>query len=281
MLLVRESAKAMLIVVSLYDIVSSNTSDIEIASISGDMHSVNRVNFALLYMFGYQFMPRFSKLDKRVAVNLVCFDDPEKYANYMIRPHKKVNKKLVFKEWDNLLRIFATLGLKKNTQTNIVRKLSSHKSDDTVKALIEFDKIIMSIYILKYIDNEDTRKIVCKSLNRGESYHQLRSAIAKVSGRKLAGGNEIEIIINNECARLLANCIIFYNASVLSGLYEYYKSKNMTTECEWIMRLSPVAWQHINLIGRYEFNSNSSPLDLQRIIEMLIRNSEIDFASGS
>jgi TnpA family transposase len=190
----------------------------------------------------------------------------------MIKPHKKVNKKLFFKEWDNLLRIFATLEIKKNTQTNIVRKLSSHKSDDTVKALIEFDKIIMSIYI----DNEDTRKVVHKSLNRGESYHQLRSAIAKVSGRKLVGRGEIAIINNNECARLLANCIIFYNASILSGIYEYYKSKNMTAEYERIIRLSPVAWQHINLIGRYEFNNNVPPLDLQGIIDKLVYDSEIN-----
>jgi hypothetical protein len=34
------------------------------------------------------------------------------------------------------------------------------------------------------------------------------------------------------------------------------------------------------LIGRYEFNGNTLPLDLQGIVEMLINNSEIDFASG-
>ena len=116
---------------------------------------------------------------------------------------------------------------------------------------------------LKYIDNEDTRKIVHRSLNRRESYHQLISAIIKVSGRKLAGRNEIELIINNECARLLANCIIFYNASILSGIYEYYKSRNMMKECEEIIRLSPVAWQHINLIGKYEFDNNAKPRDYE------------------
>ncbi|MFT6332710.1 MAG: hypothetical protein ACJAW3_001054 [Lentimonas sp.] len=55
----------------------------------------------------------------------------------------------------------------------------------------------------------------------------------------------------------------------------------MTAECEWIIRLSPVAWQHINLIGRYEFNGNVPTLDLKGIIEMLINNPKIDFASRS
>lgn len=85
----------------------------------------------------------------------------------------------------------------------------------------------MTLYILDYIDDEVMSKCVHLSLNRKESYHQLRSAIAKVSGRKLIGKNEIELIINNECARLLAICIIFHNASLLSGIYGHCKNNRM------------------------------------------------------
>lgn len=173
------------------------------------MHSINRVNFALLHIFGYRFMPRFKQLDKKAQKNLVSFKDPKIYQKYIIKPNKRVNKELIKKEWDNILRIFVTLATKKNTQSRIVRKLSSFKSNDTLKALIELDKIIMSLYILDYIDDEQIRKSVYRSLNRGESYHQLRSAIAKISGRKLAGKNEIELVINNESARSIALCIIF------------------------------------------------------------------------
>lgn len=230
----------------LLDILQSNTSDITVTSVSGDMHSINRVNFILLYMFSYRFMPRFTKLDKKVATCLVSFDDPKskKYKNHLIKPSNKANKELILKERDNILRILATLALKKNTQANIVRKLSSYKSSDTLKALIELDKIVMSLYMLDYIDDEVMRKCVHRSLNRVESYHQLRSAIAKVGGRKLVGKTEIELIINNECARLIAISIIFYNASLLSGIYEHFRSEGMIEECTHIIRLSPVAWVH-------------------------------------
>ena len=63
----------------LLDALKSNTSDVKISRISGDMHSVNRVNFALLHMFGYRFMTRFTKLDQKAQKNLVCFKDPKKY----------------------------------------------------------------------------------------------------------------------------------------------------------------------------------------------------------
>lgn len=257
----------------LLDILKSNTSDIVVEAVSGDMHSINRVNFILLYMFGYRFMPRFTKLNKKSNAHLVSFDDPKnkKYDKYLIKPSHKVNKELILKEKDNILRILATLALKKNTQANIVRKLSSYKSNDTLKALIELDKIVMSLYMLDYIDDEAMRKCVHRSLNRGESYHQLRSAISKVSGRKLAGKTETDLIINNECARLIAICIIFYNASLLSGIYEHFRSRGMTAECIKIVRLSPVAWIHINLIGKYEFTSNVVLLDLTYTIQELVR----------
>lgn len=72
--------------------------------------------------------------------------------------------------------------------------------------------------MLDYIDDEGMSKMVHRSMNRGELQHQIRAAIAKISSRKLAGKTEIELTINNECARLIANCIIFYNATLLSGL---------------------------------------------------------------
>lgn len=79
--------------------------------------------------------------------------------------------------------------------------------------MIELHKIIMTLYILDYIDDEEMRKAVHRSLSRRKSYPQLRSTIAKVSGRKLIGKTEIELVINNECARLLSmyyllQCII-------------------------------------------------------------------------
>lgn len=265
----------------LFDMLNSNTSDIEIAAISGDMHSINRVNFIILYLFGYRFMPRFTQLDKKSQTNLVSLDDPKLYDDFLIKPSKQVNTKLIVKEWDNILRIMATLGLKKSSQSAIVKKLSSYQSNDTLRALIELDKIIMSLYMLDYIDDEGMRKTVHRSLNRGESYHQLRSTIAKVSSRKLAGKTEIELTINNECARLLANCIIFYNASLLSGLYEHYKREKMEDERLKVIRLSPVAWQHINLIGRYEFYSNKECLNLHEVIEKLVTNKKIDLLAAA
>jgi len=46
-----------------------------------------------------------------------------------------------------------------------------------------------------------------------------------------------------------------------------------------IKRLSPVAWQHINLIGKYDFCLNQNIINIQEFIEKALLNSEIDFTS--
>jgi Tn3 transposase DDE domain len=54
-------------------------------------------------------------------------------------------------------------------------------------------------------------------LNRGENYHQLRRAVSFAGFGKLRFKAEFELDLWSECSRLIANCIIFYNASILSA----------------------------------------------------------------
>jgi hypothetical protein len=62
---------------------------------------------------------------------------------------------------------------------------------------------------LRYLRDPQLQRNVHRSQNRIESYHQLRSAIAQVGGKKeITGKTDIEIEISNQCARLIANAII-------------------------------------------------------------------------
>lgn len=44
----------------------------------------------------------------------------------------------------------------------------------------------------------------------------------------------------------------------------------MNDECKKVIRLSPVAWQHISLVGKYEFATNVKLPDLDSIISKMI-----------
>ena len=88
-------------------------------------------------------------------------------------------------------------------------------------------KSIECLYMLDYIDRKDLRQFVQQALNRGEAYHQLRRAIGNLNGDQLRGGSDFQIEQWNDCARLIANCIIYYNSALLSSLVERFeKQKN-------------------------------------------------------
>ncbi len=252
-----------------YDILQSNTSDIKPSAISGDMHSINKANFAILSWYGYEFTPRFRNLYTQLN-HLYCAKKLSKYRKYLVKPVGQIKEQLIIDEWPNLKRIMATLALKETTQSIIIKKLCTYTHTNKMRqALFEYDKLERSIYTLKYLSDSKLQQIVHHSQNRIESYHNLRAAIAQVNGKKeLHGKTDIDIEISNQCGRLVANAIIYYNSAILSDLLEkqqLYKSDRMSKK---LRKISPVAWQHIHLLGHYNFKKRSQQLlDLDALME--------------
>ncbi|WP_285384313.1 Tn3 family transposase [Vibrio sp. B181a] len=202
------------------------------------------------------------------ATSLYCGRDPSAYKNCLIQPAGRINLELISREKNNLNRIVATLGLKEMTQGTLVRKLCTYSTTNpTRRALFEYDRLVRSIYTLKYLRDPQLERSIRRSQNRVESYHQLRAAIAKVGGKKeLAGKNDIETEISNQCGRLISNAIIYYNSAILSRLLERLEAEGNTKGIDALTRVSPVAWQHILLNGHYTFQNSNEIINLDELI---------------
>ena len=195
-----------------FDVWYRNTSEIVPTAITGDMHSVNKANFAILHWFGLRFEPRFTDLEAQLK-QLYCADDPALYEKCLVRPIGQIDRQAIVNEKAHIDQIVATLGLKEMTQGTLIRKLCTYTAPNpTRRAIFEFDKLIRSLYTLRYLRDPQLQRNVHRSQNRIESYHQLRSAIAQVGGKKeLTGRTDIEIAISNQCARLIANTSVYFN----------------------------------------------------------------------
>jgi len=250
-----------------FDIWYRNTSDIVPTAITGDMHSVNKANFAILRWFGLRFEPRFTNLEDQLQA-LYCADDPVLYEKCLIRPVGQIDQKLIISEKPNIDQIVATLGLKEMTQGTLIRKLCTYTAPNpTRRAIFEFDKLVRSIYTLRYLRDPQLERSVHRSQNRVESYHQLRSTIAQVGGKKeLTGRTDIEFEISNQCARLIANAIIYYNSAILSHLLTKCEASGNAKAMALITKISPVAWRHILLNGHYTFQSGGKMIDLDALV---------------
>ncbi len=254
-----------------FDLLANNTTNVKPTSHSTDTHGTNHVNFALLHIFGYQFAPRYRDLYDKVNASLYGFQRPSKYdESFLLRPVRRASKQLIVDEWRNMQRIFLSLALKSTTQSIIVGKLSSYaRKNRTKRALWELDSIFRSLYLLDFIDSISLRRNVHRALGRGEGYHQLRRAISYASFGALRFKTEHEQQLWSECSRLIANCVIYYNAMILSGLLKAKEQVGDKIQIARLARVSPIAWQHINFQGRYTFRDIPEPPDIDALVQKL------------
>jgi TnpA family transposase len=249
-----------------FDLLHNNTSEVKPERHSTDTHGTNQVNFWILRVFGYSFAPRYRDLHKKMNA-LVGFRQPAEYGDLLIKPSRKINEELIEKEWPNIQRIMASLAQKNVTQATIIRKLASYeRQNQTKKALWELDNICRTLYILEFIDDVELRQGVQKALNRGEAYHRFRRAVSFVNGGKFRVKTESEQQIWNECSRLITNAAIYYNVMLLSRVYEQKQATGDQKAQIVIQGISPIAWQHFNLFGRFDFNPSNSKIDIDALV---------------
>lgn len=195
----------------LFDLIYNNSSEIQPDIFSTDTEGSNKLNFLLLYLIERLYAPRYRSFGDRCE-SIISFSDVAKFKDCLIKPYKKLNERLILSEEDNIQHILASLLMGETKQSNIITKLSSHQfASRTKQALWEMNAVLMSDHLLNYIADVTFRQSIQGALGRGEAYHQLRRYIEKVNGHHFRGTTETQISVWNECARLLTNCLLYYN----------------------------------------------------------------------
>ena len=73
----------------------------------------------------------------------------------------------------------------------------------------------------------------------------------------------------NECARFITNSIIYYQAYILSALLTQKENEGKKEEVDLIKRISPIAWQNVNLLGRFEFHKSQTVVNIDEMISLI------------
>lgn len=88
-----------------------------------------------------------------------------------------------------------------------------------------------------------------------------------MNGNQFRGGNDYQTAQWNDCAWLIANCIIYYNAAILSRLVEKFKQMDNKESIDMLANLAPVAWGYMLLGGGYSFEEQAAITNLFGILE--------------
>jgi len=122
-----------------------------------------------------------------------------------------------------------------------------------VRAIAEVGRVVKTLYVLAYIDDEAYRWRVLLQLNRGEGRHSLARAIFHGQRGELRQryreGQEDQL----SALGLVVNAVVLWNSRYLSVAVEQLRRNGVSIAAEDLGRLSPLGHEHINVQGRYSF----------------------------
>lgn len=229
-------------------------------SIQSDMHSTDthgytEMIFALSHLIGVTFAPRIKNI---ASLKLVSFDKIKSKSDnkdYPIKPTYYVRENKIHENWDNILRLVATICLRKHRASIILKRLSSYTNQHPLQeALKEFGRIIKSIFVLKYVDDVAWRQTIEKQLNKGELANKFASAVS-FAGQEMTEAYRDDQEISAMCKTIIQNIIILWNYIELTKIIMRSDNSLRQALLKDITSASILTWQHVNLHGIYDFSN--------------------------
>jgi TnpA family transposase len=254
---------------SLYDMIYNNKTDIDIHMVTGDNHSLNKLNFVTLDSIDVDYVPSIKNV--RDAADDIYAATPLDYDTDLLKPKGVINVDRIRSQRRGIMRVLLSLIMQENTQSNIIRKLNSHARYARLKAaLFEYNTLFKSIHVLNLIDDMQLRKAIRSARNRTEAYHQLQSNIRKTYNGIFQGKRIVENRVSAHAARLIANCIVAYNSMILNAVYQRMLANGASQAViDEFTRISPIAWTHTLFTGRYNFKKSSGKINVDAMARIL------------
>lgn len=217
-----------------------------------DTAGYSDIIFGLFGLLGYQFSPRIADIG---SSRFWKFDSDADYGELNKLAKNKIRKDIIIRYWDDMMRVAGSLKLGKVHPTQLIKTLQrGGKPTMFGKALGEFGRIYKTQYSLTYIDDENYRRRILTQLNRGESRHSLARAVFYGKKGELhqayREGQEDQL----SSLGLIVNTIIVWNTRYMQAAIEKLRKDGEIINNADIRRLSPLGYEHINIVGKYSFN---------------------------
>jgi TnpA family transposase len=188
---------------------------------------------------------------------LYRFERTPDYPNLASRLKGTLNRTLLLDHWDDLLRVAGSLKLGWVTASLLIGKLQTYpRKNNLTRALQEYGRLIKTIFILRYLENEDLRRHINTQLNKGEALHALRGFLFFANNSTIRKKQEEAQINQASCLNLLTNAVVAWNTVYMAAAIDQLRQEGYPVQEEDIVHLSPARYEHINPYGRYSFEIN-------------------------
>ena len=233
-------------------VVLEQQTDLQPTQIMTDTGAYSDIVFGLFRLLGYRFCPRladvggtrFWRIDPQADYGLLNTISAHNLSLQKIAPH-----------WDDMLRLAGSLKLGKVPAAGIMRTLQvGDRPTRLAQAIAEFGRIDKTLHTLTYIDDEAKRRGTLTQLNRGEGRHSVARAVFHGKRGELRQhyreGQEDQL----GALGLVLNMIVLWNTIYIEAALNQLRTEGFFVTDGDVARLSPLLYEHINMLGRYSFS---------------------------
>ena len=209
--------------------------------------------FGLTHLLGFKFAPRIRDLSDS---KLFTIDKASEYPKLEAILRGQINTKVIKENYEDVLRLAHSIREGTVSASLIMGKLGSYSRQNSLAtALREMGRIEKTIFILNYISDESLRRKIQRGLNKGEAMNGLARAIFFGKQGELRERTIQHQLQRASALNIIINAISIWNTLHLTKAVEYQKQAGIFNE-ELLHHMSPLGWEHINLLGEYHFNSD-------------------------
>ncbi len=217
-----------------------------------DTHGFSEVVFGLFALLGYRFSPRLADLADQRFWRLEKDDD---YGPLNELGRHVVNARLIHDHWDDMLRLAGSLKLGKVKATAVMRTLRRAGSLSGLgRAVAELGRVEKTLYLLAYVQDEAYRRRILVQLNRGEGRHAVARAVFHGKKGELRQRYREGMEDQLGTLGLVVNAVVLWNTRYLQQALKEHQATEGAPEPGDVARLSPLLHEHVNMLGRYDFN---------------------------
>jgi len=205
--------------------------------------------FALCHLLGFRFAPRLRDIADR---KLGAIAQPSTYKGIECLMGRTIKTAAIEADWDDIVRIIASIKDGTVAPSVIMRKLASYKRQNRLDfALAELGRIERTLFTIDWLEQPELRRACQAGLNKGEARHTLAAAIytnrqGRFTDRSLENQEYRASGLN-----LLIAAISYWNTLYLDRALQHLDAIAADYDPALLTHLSPMGWAHISLTGDY------------------------------
>jgi len=226
-----------------------NDTDLSIREHTSDTNGFTEHLFALCALLGINFMPRLKDLSDQVLSRI---DRDTDYGDLQPLFRGRINIQLILEQWDELVRLAASLKDRLTPAYVVMQRLvNANASNRLAGALSQLGRLIKTLHILRYIQEEKLRDAIQMQLNRGEFRHILAKSLFFANWGTFRSGDYEEVMNKASCLSLLSNAVLVWNTVHIARIVDQLRASGHVVEDEDLARVSPLIHAHIIPNGSY------------------------------